>query len=299
MTKAQAGILASLPEQGRYVFFTLVGAGADLQNSLKKLQTSVDGQQIVVGLGLQVLQQLDKKLPLMREFPHLKGPQFEAPSTPYALCLWLRGDQRGELIALTAKLTNLLAPVFKLDHIVDAFVHQRSDNGHGRDLTGYEDGTENPEGDDAEAAALVHGQGAGLDGGSFVAVQQWVHDMDAFDALAPQARDHVMGRRLSDNVELDDAPASAHVKRTAQESFSPEAFVLRRSMPWALGHKMGLMFVALGASLDAFEVQMRRMAGLDDGITDGLFQISKPVTGSYLWCPPMHKGQPDLQQLGL
>ena len=52
-----------------------------------------------------------KKLPLMHEFPHLKGPQFEAPSTPYALCLWLRGDQRGELIALTAKLTNLLAPV--------------------------------------------------------------------------------------------------------------------------------------------------------------------------------------------
>ena len=56
MTKAQAGILASLPEQGRYVFFTLVGAGADLQNSLKKLQTSVDGQQVVAGLGLQVLQ---------------------------------------------------------------------------------------------------------------------------------------------------------------------------------------------------------------------------------------------------
>ena len=63
MTKAQAGILASLPEQGRYVFFTLAGAGADLQNSLKKLQTSVDGQQVVAGLGLQVLQQLDKKLP--------------------------------------------------------------------------------------------------------------------------------------------------------------------------------------------------------------------------------------------
>ena len=106
-------------------------------------------------------------------------------------------------------------------------------------------------------------------------------------------------RGVCSATELDDAPASAHVKRTAQESFTPEAFVLRRSMPWALGHKMGLMFVAFGCSLDAFEVQMRRMAGLDDGITDGLFQISKPVTGSYLWCPPMHKGQPDLQQLGL
>jgi putative iron-dependent peroxidase len=132
-----------------------------------------------------------------------------------------------------------------------------------------------------------------------VAVQQWVHDMDAFDAMASQARDDMMGRRLSDNEELDDAPASAHVKRTAQESFSPEAFVLRRSMPWALGHKMGLMFVAFGCTLDAYEAQMRRMAGLDDGIVDGIFQISKPVTGSYLWCPPMAGGQPDLRQLGM
>jgi deferrochelatase/peroxidase EfeB len=53
----------------------------------------------------------------------------------------------------------LLAPVFKLDHIVDAFVHQRSDNGHGRDLTGYEDGTENPEDDEAVAAGIAAEQG--------------------------------------------------------------------------------------------------------------------------------------------
>ena len=32
------------------------------------------------------------------------------------------------------------------------------------------------------------------------------------------------GRRHRDNEELDDAPPSAHVKRTAQESFTPEAF---------------------------------------------------------------------------
>jgi hypothetical protein len=30
----------------------------------------------------------------------------------------------------------------------------------------------------------------------------------------------------------------------------------------------GLMFVAFGKSHDAFEAQMRRMAGLDDGILD-------------------------------
>jgi len=59
------------------------------------------------------------------------------------------------------------------------------------------------------------------------------------------------------------------------------------------------MFVAFGCTLDAFEAQMRRMAGLEDGITDGIFKISKPVSGSYLWCPPMQGGQPDLRQIGI
>jgi putative iron-dependent peroxidase len=45
--------------------------------------------------------------------------------------------------------------------------------------------------------------------------------------------------------EIADAPPSAHVKRTAQESFDPEAFVLRRSMPWTDGMRSGLNFVAL------------------------------------------------------
>lgn len=80
MTKAQAGILASLPEQGRYVFFTLAGASTDLQDSLRKLQANVDGQQVVVGLGLQVLQQLDRKLPLMREFPRSRALSSQCPA---------------------------------------------------------------------------------------------------------------------------------------------------------------------------------------------------------------------------
>ncbi len=70
-------------------------------------------------------------------------------------------------------------------------------------------------------AGFVHGRGRGLDGASFVAVQQWVHDFDAFEALTEQDRDHHFGRRLADNEEIDDSPVSAHVKRTAQENFDP------------------------------------------------------------------------------
>jgi putative iron-dependent peroxidase len=59
------------------------------------------------------------------------------------------------------------------------------------------------------------------------------------------------------------------------------------------------MFVAFGCSHDAYEAQMRRMAGLDDGITDALFTISHPVSGAYFWCPPLREGGLDLRRLGL
>ena len=42
--------------------------------------------------------------------------------------------------------------------------------------------------------------------------------------------------------------APAHAKRTAQESFDPEAFVVRRSMPWADGPRAGFRFVSFGRS---------------------------------------------------
>jgi putative iron-dependent peroxidase len=148
-------------------------------------------------------------------------------------------------------------------------------------------------------AAIVRGQGDGLDGASFVAVQLWVHDFKAFNAMSSADQDNAIGRCKSDNEELADAPESSHVKRTAQESFDPEAFVLRRSMPWAEGMRGGLNFVAFGKSFDAFEAQLKRMLGAEDGITDALFKFTLPLSGSYFWCPPMQGAKLDLRALGL
>lgn len=70
------------------------------------------------------------------------------------------------------------------------------------------------------------------------------------------------------------------------------------SVPRATGGRAGLMFVAFGHSFEAFEAQMRRMAGLVDGVVDALFQMSKPVTGAYAWIPPMCDGKLDLRAVG-
>ena len=188
------------------------------------------------------------------------------------------------VVNLARALSEQLEPFFEFDAGVDGFKNQPTQNGLGRDLTGYEDGTENPVGDAMASVALA------ADGISFVAVQTWKHDLKQFAKFSAKEQDDLIGRRKVDNEELADAPEFAHVKRTAQESFSPEAFIVRRSLPWAGPTGEGLMFVAFGTSFDPFEAQLRRMVGLDDGIVDGCFQFFRPVTGGYYWCPSVADG---------
>lgn len=289
----QPGILAPVPGFGRYLELSL-DHDADVPSLLRRLAKLLIDESIVVGLGPGLVQAAGRHVDGLRPFPALSGPGCNTASTQSDLWCWLRGDARGPLVHAARAVTAALAPGMTLDLVVDGFKHDR-----GLDLTGYEDGTENPEGADAVDAAIVDGVGAGHDGGSYVAVQQWAHDLDHFNTMSQKERDNVIGRRLSDNEELDDAPVSAHVKRTAQESFDPEAFVVRRSMPWADAAGEGLMFVAFGRTLDAFEVQMRRMIGEEDGISDALFRFTRPVTGSYLWCPPVKDGRLDLTVMGV
>ena len=52
-------------------------------------------------------------------------------------------------------LEDALSSLFQFDAAVDGFKHGEGEGGRGLDLTGYEDGTENPEGDEAVAAALA------------------------------------------------------------------------------------------------------------------------------------------------
>ncbi|MCX7166452.1 MAG: Dyp-type peroxidase [Rhodocyclales bacterium] len=293
MTEVQPGILAAVPRLARYLFFVL-RPEADVRSALRKLADLADGDRTVVGLGRSLTLALGHEIEGLATFPCHPGARIEVAATPFALWCWLRGDDRGELVLRSTLIEKALSGALSLHQTIDAFQY-----GSGRDLTGYEDGTENPMGDAAVGAALVRGQGSGFDGASFVAVQQWRHDFDSFESMTGEEQDLAIGRRKSDNEELDDAPPSAHVKRTAQESFDPEAFVLRRSMPWADDSAAGLMFVAFGKSFAAFEAQLRRMVGAEDGIADALFKFTRPVSGAYFWCPPMKGPHIDLSALGL
>ena len=252
MNSSQPGILAPISSHCRYLEFGAV-PDKDHISVLRDLFSRSIAEAIVIGVGPGLAQGLGHAIEGLRPFPALSGPGCDVPSTQAGWC-WVRGPDRGRIVHEARSVVHVLRPPFRCDRVVDGFKYDR-----GLDLTGYEDGTENPSGDDAVDAAVVGGAGPSLDGSSFVAVQQWVHDLDRFNTMPQSERDHIIGHRLSDNEELEDAPISAHVKRTAQEAFDPEAYVLRRSMPWADGNGEGLMFVAFGKSLDAFEAQLSRM----------------------------------------
>lgn len=289
---AQPQVLAPCAPLGCALTFRLA-PGADPRPALRRLRAGYDLAWGVVGVGDPLAQALVHPVAGLRAFPGLSGPGGTAPSTQQALWVYLGAADRSTLFDRRTQLVDWLADAFVLTDALETFVYAG-----GRDLTGYEDGTENPQDAKAVAAALV-ASGAGLAGSSFAAVQRWEHDLARFRAFPAQQRDHTIGRRIKDNAELAKAPPSAHVKRTAQESYDPAAFMVRRSMPWASAHAQGLEFVAYGESLDRFERVLRRMLGLEDGVADALFSFSRALTGSYYWCPPVAKGKLDLRALGV
>jgi putative iron-dependent peroxidase len=286
----QPAILEPPPPLGRFVTFAL-HADADPAAVLRALAALEHDPKTILGVGTPLADRLGREVPGLRAFP-ADLPAF--PSTQHAAWVFLTHGDPTRLFDAGRELARRFRGLLDVVDEIDSFAYRTE-----RDLSGFVDGTENPKGEDALRAAIIAARGPGLDGGSFVAVQRWVHDLDAVDRMSAAARAGAVGRDEETNAELEDAPTSAHVKRTAQESFDPPAHIVRRSMPYGGIREHGLNFVAFGESLDRFERQLRRMAGQDDGIPDGLLSFTRAVSGGYYFCPPLRQGRYDLSAFAL
>lgn len=291
MHQGQPAILEDIPARSRYLTF-VIKQPTEIKKVLDSLSHMVDGTSVVMGIGIKIVTTLQKEVPGLQLFPDFSDAPVSVSATPGDLWFWLRGDDMGDLLHRGRAIEVIAKPAFEIHQVVDGFKY-----GDGMDLTGYEDGTENPKSDEAVTAAYMTEESEKMDGSSFVAVQQWQHDLNHFEKLSENEQDNVIGRRKSDNKEIADAPKSAHVKRVEQDDYDPPAYVVRRSSPWIENQQSGLMFLSFGHSFDAFEAQLARMVGTEDGVTDALFTFSTPITGNYYWCPPLAKGGVNLAQL--
>lgn len=265
---------------------------ADPAAALRRLVKGFRPEWGSFGIGEPLARALGAVVPGLRSFPVIASAQ-TIPSTQGDLWIHLRGADRSEIFDIGERLAALTEGGFEIADAMEVFLYAG-----GRDLTGYEDGSANPDAEESMAVAIC-GSEAVAPGSSFAAVQRWSHDLARFRSHTTEERDAIIGRRISDNEEIEDAPETAHVKRTAQETFEPTAFMVRRSHPYETATDRGLEFVAYCRNLDAFETMLRHMAGVDDGIVDALFSFSRPLTGGYYWCPPVVEGRIDLSLLGL
>jgi putative iron-dependent peroxidase len=160
----------------------------------------------------------------------------------------------------------------------------------GRDITGFIDGTANPQVRRAADVAIVPPGRPGA-GGSHVLVMQWVHDLAAFDRLSVEDQQRVIGRTKPDSQELPatEMPDTAHISRVQTSVGGRELEIFRRSVPYGTVREHGLNFVAFSAERSRYDRMLARMFGLTpDGLRDRLTDFSRPVSGAYYFAPSLN-----------
>lgn len=252
--------------------------------------TTVQGVNLVVGLGADLCAKvLPEALPAdLAPFAALSGPPGEdavvMPADQHDLWMWFHGSSPDALFDAVRSAVGRLEGFATVVGEQPSFTYQAS-----RDLTGFEDGTENPPLHEAVEAATVPAGEPGA-GGSVVLVQRWVHDLDGFDELDHDDQCQVFGRDKETSEELPDEVRSprSHISRVVVEDADGEELeVFRRSTAFGGVLEHGLMFVAFSADVARLDLMLHRMVGTEDGITDRLTEFSRSTGAGWYVAPSL------------
>lgn len=159
-----------------------------------------------------------------------------------------------------------------------------------RGYDGFVDGTENPKGDDCPGVGLVH-HGLDDEGGSYVLLQKYRHDLKKWAKSDLQQQETCVGRTKDSDEELEDRALDSHLARTDLKENGETLKILRRSLPY--GHitgEHGLMFIAYCHRLHNIETQLLSMFGETDGKVDLLLtHLTQAVSGAYYYAPSVER----------
>jgi porphyrinogen peroxidase len=159
-----------------------------------------------------------------------------------------------------------------------------------RDLMGFVDGTENPNGDAAIDATMVGAEDAAFTAGSYVIVQKYLHDLQGWNALPTETQELIIGRKKLSDIELDDSvkPTSAHSALTVIVENGAEVKILRDNMPFGRVSQgeFGTYFIGYSRSPRTIEQMLQNMfVGRPPGNYDRLLDFSRAVTGNLFFVP--------------
>jgi len=283
MAFPQAGIFAVGTSSHGYAELDVV-AGADpaavvhVLSDLAERETTMGATNLVVGLRPELWARVSPDtMPedLAGFDADVVGDDgFVMPATQHDIALWFAAASYDVVFDAVLDATRSLSGLAVLAQDLRGWTYHRD-----RDLTGFEDGTENPTLARAPSYALVPDGTPGA-GGSVLLLQQWEHD-PAWLELDHSAQELVIGRTKDDSVELEDKPETAHATRTDQADFG---HILRRNVAYGTVSDHGTVFVGFAAAKSPLHAMLESMAGVG-GPRDALTRYSAPRTGAYYWVP--------------
>jgi putative iron-dependent peroxidase len=212
----------------------------------------------------------------------VRGPGgYSMPATQADLFIWYAAAAYDIVYDLGMATLAALEPLATLERETTGWSYR-----HSRDLTGFEDGTENPSLYEAPDLVLV-ADGAPGAGGSVLLFQQWRHDTPAFNAIGESAQEKVIGRTKPDSIEFEEdvMPANSHVSRTKVLENGEEQKIFRRNVPYGSVRDHGTLFIGFAAEQSVMHRMLEQMAGSDGGPRDALTYYTTALTGAYYFVP--------------
>ena len=223
----------------------------------------------------------------LHPFRELVGPRHTAPATPGDLLFHIRAHRFDLCFELAQRLTERLRG---LAEVVDEVHGFRSFDE--RDVLGFVDGTENPEGEAASEAVLIGEGDPAFAGGSYVIVQKYLHDLTAWDALSTEEQELAIGRTKLSDIELpdEDKPPNSHLAlNVITGTDGEERQIMRFNMPFGrIGRsEFGTYYIAYARTPELIELMLSNMfLGDPPGNTDRILDFSTAMTGCLFFVPP-------------
>ncbi|CAM3811898.1 Dyp-type peroxidase [Tsukamurella ocularis] len=222
----------------------------------------------------------------LHPFVQLDGPRHTAPSTPGDILFHVKASTLDMCFELSWRILDALGDAVTVVDEVHGF--RFFDN---RDLLGFVDGTENPDGPAAVTATRVGDEDPDFAGGSYVHVQKYLHDMAAWRALSTAEQERVIGRTKLEDIEMADdvKPPDSHIALNVIEDENGEQLqIMRQNMPFGeLGKgEFGTYFIGYSRDPGVTEQMLRNMfLGDPPGNTDRILDFSTAHTGGLFFTP--------------
>jgi porphyrinogen peroxidase len=244
----------------------------------------------VVGIGSDAWDRLYPGLPRptgLHPLPVYDGPVHYAPSTPGDLLFHIRAERMDLCFELAQRLTEHLGDTATVIDEVHGF---RSFDE--RDLLGFVDGTENPEGEGAlDAVTVTDTDEAAFAGASYVVVQKYLHDLTAWDALSTEAQERVIGRSKLSDIEMSDdvKPPDSHIAlNVVEDENGSELDIMRFNLPFGTvgTREFGTYFIGYAKDPAVIEQMLQNMfCGTEDAAHDRILDFSTAITGNLFVVP--------------